>query len=447
MDFDRRRFLSSSAVSVGAFGLMNSPFGSEWVKDHLTHLGQAAPYRGKLAILQGVTTPSSAQFSVLTEASRHYGYTVVDPLGNIQAVEITRRETRGHSAWGIEKLRVRNLKVGQDYRLQVISPDSGQVFDERIFSALDTEARQGSFVIASCMKDSQSNLREVMWDAVSECRPDLVFLIGDTCYADNGLSSQDEAGYWRRYAETRSLLSHFRQKRLIPTLATWDDHDFGGNNYDSSFGLKETLRDLFDVFWGHETVEGLSQGPGVSQVWTVFGQRFFLTDCRFFRSPKSHGGRPVHWGQSQEEFLLSHLSASKKPAWILNGSQIFGGYLKKDAFEYGQEQNLKDLCREFSKLEAPVAFASGDVHFSELMNIEPEIFGYPTFEITSSSIHSTTFPGQHLKAKNKRRIRATSANNFVRVQAQNSLEGWSVHAQCLGKSLKSYFQHSFLVQR
>lgn len=428
---------------------MTSPLGQAWMKDHpLWPQKITDAYRGKLAIMQGLTNQSSAQFIVLTEADRQYGYIVLNSAGSALPVEITLRETRKHSKWGIEKLYVQNLKINESYRLQVIDPGTGKVADERIFTSLNTHASKGSFVLASCMKDSKEELREVMWDSVALSNPDLVFLVGDTCYADNDLPSKDEAGYWQRYCETRNLLSHFRQRRLIPTLATWDDHDFGGNNYDSSFPMKDTLKEMFHLFWGHEVSEGLSRGPGVSQVFAAFGQRFFLMDCRSFRSPRNKVTMPMQWGRIQEDFLYGELSSSKDPAWILNGSQVFGGYLKKDAFEYWQGENLKEVCRELAKVEAPIGFASGDVHFSEFMNIEPEILGYKTFEITSSSIHSTTFPGQHLREKNKRRIDATSANNFVWIEAENrGAEGWAVQAKCYGRNLRHHFTHNYTVKR
>ncbi|MEZ0393174.1 MAG: phosphodiesterase [Pseudobdellovibrionaceae bacterium] len=448
MDFSRRRFLSGSAWTVGAFGVMATPLANGWISDPFNQSLNITAYRGHLAILQSLTTSNSAQFIVLTERDKQYGYQVFDSAAIEIPVRILRREVRKHSKWGIEKLMVANLLPAGEYLLRVIDPDSGQVVDERNFATSNPLASKGKFVIASCMKDNKEEAREIMWDRVAETNPDIVFMIGDTCYADNGLDSDDEKGYWARYVETRNLLSHFRQKRLVPTYATWDDHDFGGNNFDSTFRLKDTTKSLFETFWHPEVFEGMEKGPGISNVLSAFGQRFFLMDCRYFRSSRQESTNAVQWGTQQEEFLFSRLALSKDPAWLMNGSQFFGGYLKKDAFEYWQGQNLKNICSQLAQIEAPVGFASGDVHFSELMNIEKSLLGYSTFEITSSSIHSSSFVGMHLRAQNDRRIDATSVHNFVVVDAENKPEeGWSVRARCYGKSLKKHFDHEFIVKR
>jgi hypothetical protein len=72
------------------------------------------------------------------------------------------------------------------------------------------------------------------------------------------------------------------------------------------------------------------------------------------------------------------------------------------------------------------AFGSGDVHFSEVMEIEAAELGYPTFEIVSSSIHSYTFPGHENRFSNPRRRASTSSHNFVIFEGifgEDSIEG------------------------
>ena len=447
MQYDRRKFLSESLTAVGAFGVLNSNLGKTIIES--SKIRAPAPYRGAMAIMQGLTSTSSAEFIMVTESKKNYGYQVVSSDGTVTLpVRITRRETRSTSNWGIEKTYVSGLALSKSYLLRIIDPVSGKAIDERNFTALDTESPRGKYVVASCMKDSSDSLREVMWDAVNNSNPQLVILAGDTCYADNEGNDGSDADYWRRYIESRTLLSHFRQKKLIPTLATWDDHDFGGNNFDSSWEKKDMTKELFEIFWHNEVPSPLLQkGPGVAQVFSAFGQRFFMMDDRTWRSPREGVSKPVQWGEAQEEFLFEKITENNRPAMLINGSQFFGGYLKKDAFEYWQADNLKSICSQLALVEAPVVFVGGDVHFSEFMNIEPEILGYPTIEITSSSIHSTTIPFNHLRKKNKRRIDATSAHNFVLIDSSTQSAGWSLKAQSLGKDLKEYMNETFLIQR
>lgn len=437
----RRNFLAQTALGLGGYGLLHTSVARSFTSE--------APknYRGAASILQGYTNSNSAQFTILTPATAGYGYVVKDTNGVSYSVTTTRRETRSHSSVGVDKILVRGLKLGTIFTLSLISPSTGKTVDERFFKALDLNKSNARFVVGSCMKDTFNSLREEMWDAIAAAKPDVVFLVGDTCYADNDNDGSD-AGYWRRYVETRSLLSHFRQKTLIPTLATWDDHDYADNNADETFPKKEMTKDLFKLFWDNELQSGLKKGPGVSQIFSAFGQRFFLMDSRYFRSSRTETLKPVQWGAAQEDFLFENLAQSSSPAFLMNGSQFFGGYLKKDAFEYWQGANLKEICRRLSQQKAPVAFISGDVHFSEVMKIEPSVLGYQSHEFTSSSLHSIGFPGLQNRKKNPRRMDATGVHTFMLFESKNQgPQGWSIRSQALGKKLKVYVDESVVIQR
>ncbi|MBC7467224.1 MAG: hypothetical protein H7256_14635 [Bdellovibrio sp.] len=445
MKFSRRNFIGASLTATASAALMSSKASALTLFQNQNFaVGQ---FRGAVPIMQGLATKSTSQFVILTDAAIKYGYAAIDSKGGPYSLAITRRESRTFSKFAIEKILVTGLKTNTDYTLQVIDPNTGKPIDERLFKSLDTDLKNPKLMIASCMKDNKEEEREVMWDNVAEAKPDVVFLIGDTCYSDNGNDGSD-AGYWRRYCETRSLLSHFRQKRLIPTLAVWDDHDFADNNADGTFAKKEMTKDLFKIFWDNEPQEGaITKGPGVAQLFNAFGQRFFMMDSRFYRSPRG-SSNPVQWGEQQEDFLFENISKGAKPSWLMNGSQFFGGYLQKDAFEYWHSENLKSICQRLARIEAPVVFASGDVHFSEYMKIEPEILGYTTYEITSSSIHSTTIAGLHLRKKNPRRIDASSTHQFAIVQTDvNKTGDWTIAAQSFKMGLIKTLEHTATITR
>ena len=95
-----------------------------------------------------------------------------------------------------------------------------------------------------------------------------------------------------------------------------------------------------------------------------------------------------------------------------------------------------------STVNAPFVLVSGDIHYSELMEIETEIFGYKTYEITSSSIHSFTFLQHHNFKKNPRRIKkcATSKHNFNIVTIDNSRDQFKFHLSCQGDEKEIYYQ-------
>lgn len=429
MKFSRRELLAGSVQTLGAVGALSLPvplFGQ-------TETIAVDSYRGTLAILQGMTNRESSQFIVLFPKKKKYSYQVLDSQKNSYAVEVRRREIRTYSDQAVEKLLVTGLSLSETYTLRAID-DSGIVADERIFKAMDTLKPNARIAIASCMKDIYVDSRESMWEALAQTEPDMIFLNGDTCYADKDNDNEDEAGFWRRYVDTRSLIGFFRFKKLIPMVACWDDHDYGKNNGDKNWSKKDLIKDIFEIFWDSETGAELKHGPGMSLIITAFGQRFCMTDGRYFKDPGSEGS---YWGVAQEEFLFEELEKSSQPAWLMNGTLFFGGYLKWESLEYEKEKNFKQILERLSKIEAPVTFVSGDVHFSEIMQIEEDILGYKTHEFVSSSMHSSTFPFLHLRAKNKRRLDATSIHNFMVFETDFDPQtgNWNIHCRCLGKKL------------
>ncbi len=432
MQLSRRKMLLGSAQLIGAIGVAALPIP--------TFSGELEPkedysYRGAFAVLQGMTNSNSSQFTILFPKNKKLNYQVHDSAGNSYAIDINRREVRTFSNFGIEKIFVTGLKVGQEYILR-IQDDLGKEKDERRFKALDTLKKNPRVVIASCMKDIYVDQREEMWEAVAETKADLIILNGDTCYADKDNSDLDEKGFWRRYTETRSLLAHFRLKNLTPTVAIWDDHDYGMNNGNVTWSKKDMVKEIFEIFWDSESVPEIKHGPGMSMIISVFGQRFCMMDGRYFKDPKDvTNGK--YWGADQEEFLFEEIEKGKQPTWILNGTLFFGGYLSWESLEWEHEKNFKEILSRLKKIDAPVCFVSGDVHFSEIMEIEEKILGYKTHEFVSSSIHSSTFPFLHLRAKNPRRLSATSTHNFMVFDTSFDLKKneWKIDCICYGQKL------------
>ncbi|MFN3455171.1 MAG: hypothetical protein ACK41T_09455 [Pseudobdellovibrio sp.] len=447
MSHSRRSFLKfSGLVSASALTLdsltakaFNQTFTNEMHSNTDVYTANAqSTYWGVYAIHQGLTFEDVTYFNILRGKTENLTYEVVDSQNRkLQYVVISEYSVSGASQ-RMDKIRVNSLKVGESYRLRIVN-SANKVLDERIFKSLDTKKKNPKLGIASCMNDSFDNACVKMWKTFQGYKPDLIFLIGDTCYSDNR-NDKTQLGYWGRYAETRSKIGIFRERELTPILAVWDDHDFGDNNADGSSKIKYFMKDLFTAFWLYPEHTYYRRGVGVAQVLKIFGHRFHLMDSRFHRNASEQ------WGKEQEDFLFQHLTQDKTPSWIMNGSQFFGGYLKKDAFEYAQPANFKQLCAKLAKVQAPVAFVSGDVHFSETMKIEPQVLGYQTFEITSSAMHSFTVMGNHNRKKNPRRLDATSKHNFNIITLDNTQGEFKFDLTCSADN-KVIYQRSFAIKK
>ncbi len=283
-----------------------------------------------------------------------------------------------------------SLTPGRDYTLQL---EGDGYFDRRLFRALDLTRSRFRFAAVSCMNDLFVHHAVTMWEALAREDCDFVIIHGDTCYADQRNPSKDASGYARRYSETRRQLSWFKFERLVPTFAVWDDHDFGDNNGDRTSPLAAIMRPLFRAFWGSTDNSAWRKGHGVGSRLEALNQRFYLLDGRSFRDPPGTiDGQ--NWGGAQLPWLLDDVRLSSRPAWVINGTQFFGSNLLREAVESDHPADLRRLTEGLSRSSAPVAFISGDVHFSEIRRVDHQWLGYGSFEFTSSSMHSLPNPGR-----------------------------------------------------
>ncbi|WP_413558652.1 phosphodiesterase [Bdellovibrio sp. HCB209] len=390
-----------------------------------------------------MTNSHSVQLSVLTEKGKAYAYRVSDSQGRPVNCQVWDREFRKSYHQGIEKLSVTGLSPEQTYYLQVIDKNRGTVLDERVFKSLKLSSRSNiRFALVSCASDFFVTHARVMWDHLFAQKPDFIFLVGDAVYADFRCPTT-EKDIWRRYCETRSRLKHFRQPRLIPMIATWDDHDYGLNNTCKNFEFKKSSQRAFDVFFGSKDTDGYRKSMGVGSQLSAFGQRFFFLDDRYFRD---QAGAGMMWGQEQQDQLFERICESSKPAWLFNGSQFFGNYIKQESFIKDFGKNFTDVLTRLRKCQAPVVFGSGDVHFSEVIGVEPKYLGYKTYEYTSSAIHSLNFPLK-LLYRNPRREAFTWHHNFLIIDSTVQNNGLKIKTKSINARNKIAFSHEAVVKR
>jgi hypothetical protein len=412
---------------------------------------QAQAETGFFGIPQGLPTvqlytdETSAQFRVLTDPAYDVHYAFESSNGRLPVLEsVTRTQNPYDPRDLIEHLVVTGLSLNTTYKLKIV--EKGRVIDTREFTALDTRKANGRFALVSCMMDLLIPIQRYMWKSMERARPDLIFFIGDSSYTDVGGNGTLESN-WRRHMQTRRSLDLYYWPRLIPIVATWDDHDYAGNNATKNNPLNGKSINVFKTMFGFTPRGPASLGPGVSSTMEFFGQRFYLMDCRTWRD-EWETAKGLQWGVQQEEWLMKSLTSSATPTWLLNGSQFFGKYLEKDSFEGRHPYQFKRVLENLRSIEAPIAFGSGDVHFSEVMRIERPVLGYETFEITSSSMHSLTAPWVNIRKANPRRIATTWHYNYVVVQGRAAPGRLDFRALSLGKNLNVYFdQKASIIRR
>lgn len=337
--------------------------------------------------------------------SQSLNFEIKDSNGQIVKPSAIKKFEIKTSDTAVVHVQLSDLGRNQIYELS-LRDQSGTLLDSRLFQTLDLSPRPAKIAIASCLFDAYLEQSRAMWKAVETANPDLLFLIGDNVYAEvaNGRfkSPMDEASLWTRYVETFHALDFYRMRKLIPTMVTWDDHDYGMKDGDATNPFKQESRKVLEAFFPRSPSKDIPEfetGPGVSSRIQAFGYEFFLLDNRSFRDEKTH------FGQDQEKWLFSNLKSHGKPSWLISGDQWFGAYHRFESYEGRHGESLKTFLAEIKKLRtAPVVFVSGDRHLSEVSKIEPTWLGYETYEFTSSALHSRTHPSNWATIPNRRQI-------------------------------------------
>jgi len=230
-------------------------------------------------------------------------------------------------------------------------------------------------------------------------------------------------GIWYRAHRDRGLPVLQNFLRSMPHFAIWDDHDYGPNNADKSFALKDVSRDVFMNYWANPSYG--QDGKGIYSLISYNDCDFFLMDDRYFRSndemePSAYGkANPQKrmWGAEQMEWLKNSLIHSNTPfKFIVTGSQTLNPASPHDC--------LQDYPVEFEELmgflEAEkisgVVFLTGDRHHSEVIRYD-RLNNYSLYDITSSPLTSGVAKVSGKEKDNPARVPNTlvEAQNYTRI--------------------------------
>jgi alkaline phosphatase D len=224
-----------------------------------------------------------------------------------------------------------------------------------------------------------------IFDAIVKRKPDAMLWLGDNVYLrDPDWSSR--SGILKRYAHTRAH-KHTRELfATIPSYAVWDDHDYGPNDADRSYVLKDDALDVFKLFWPNPSY-GVGGKPGITSSFELADVQVFLLDDRYYRSSNDRHDQPKSiLGDHQVDWLIDALSSSRATFKIVAvGSQLLSDNKRREGFERSPEERQKIIDLITRNNIPGEMFMSGDVHFAELSKLEREST-YPIYEITSSPL-------------------------------------------------------------
>lgn len=338
----------------------------------------------RVPMLQGWTDETECLVTILGKA----GWSFRSLSGSRISIQVLKAQNISGTPHVLYRLKVSGLSTTAYSPIGIY--DANQVLlDTRSVKGLDLQMSTPRIAVASCSNYRKLDLQEAMYNQVQSQSPDLIFFIGDIVYSNSQVSSvigtpEPPDTALERYIQTWNTVNLYQIDPLIPTLAVWDDHDYGTNNGDSSHPHKKVMAEMFRAFYPLPDQHScLSQGPGVSFRLRAFGMDLYMMDGRSFFEKKR-----TMWGVEQEAWFMRDYNASLLPAWILNGIQFFRYFFMVESLEKSAEPSLQMLRSQLRSKRKPTVLFSGDVHCSQVQEIPAPYFGFKTYEITTSGIHS-----------------------------------------------------------
>ncbi|ELR98194.1 alkaline phosphatase D family protein [Gloeocapsa sp. PCC 73106] len=373
-------------------------------------------------ILQVATSTQVAQFNLLLpHVSKHSHLPEIWAEGEykIKPVEIRTLINSDNLEWQLLRVKFADLLPNIEYSLKIVV---NEMMDCRWFKTLPPESEPLRFAFSNCLNDETFyiEIQKDIYTQLNRERPDLLILGGDLVYVDSrerwynipeGPQAQD---CLIRYLETWHRLDLFKLPYLIPTIAIWDDHDYGINDGDLNFPHKETTLWLHRCFYGADDIDKvfINFNLGRIGVFTHSSQAFFLLDNRYFRL---HDDLEIYpeideldysslyqyfiqqyskqrynlLGQEQEEWLLAQAS-SHRFIWLVGGNQFFGNHHQKESYSRSNPEQFYHFLARMKATEKRFAILSGDLHIAEFSRYQ--IYGQgeqPIYEFGVGPMHST----------------------------------------------------------
>lgn len=336
----------------------------------------------------------------------------------------------------IYKWAVPQLEPGSSYEYNIVAGKEAKVIGNGEFATQSlwqyrTDPPDFSFITGSCAYFNEPGYdrpgtpygkdSSIFLSMAKETDASFMLWLGDNWYTRE-VDYYSEWGLNYRPSQDRSMAVMQPLLKAMPHYAIWDDHDYGPNNADKSYVLKEASRKVFMDYWSNPSYG--QDGNGIFTRFTFNDVDFFLLDDRWFRSNDemvdSIEGKPnaakKMFGDQQMEWLKNALLQSQSNTMIkfriiATGTQVLNDFSTKDCFiHYQSEFNEMMDFLNAHKIDGLV-FLTGDRHLSSIIK-RNRINNYSLYDITASALTaglSRRAPGE-----------ATNPNMVAHVDDSNS---------------------------
>ena len=245
-----------------------------------------------------------------------------------------------------------------------------------------------------------------IWDSIEKFNPNVFVFLGDNVYGDRQFGIPVRLNDSLKSLENSySILNKHKKKfNQFDLLMTWDDHDYGYNDFGKDYPYKIQSKKLFLNFWEVKKSDprwSNEDGIYYAKDFKVAKNhiRFILLDTRFNRSalerntdrnikkkyiPTTNVEKTI-LGETQWKWLKNSLDEKVDLFIVASSIQVLPqkhGWEKWANFPH-ERQKLLDLI---SKTDGKVILLSGDRHFGAIYETKDKI--NKLFEFTSSGLNT-----------------------------------------------------------
>lgn len=349
----------------------------------------------------------------------------------------------------IYQLYIVGLKLEFNYNLLVHNRSYNQTH-KKSFRSLDWNKPNTKVAILSCANHRDAAPKAKMFRQLFQVDPDVILFAGDLVYANSsmdtyfGRPAEVKAAY-SVYTKTLMEFEIYERERLIPIFAAWDDHDLAFNNSDMFHPYKETMMHMFRSFFpADQRIQGLIQGPGTAFSMNAFGMQIIFFDTRYYKNEKAHqflSRLQTNW--------ISHLCRSNPlPKMLISTQQYWNYRILTESYQKNATEEFNELLMEIKRWSAPVVFISGDVHYSQIQEIQSSMVGYKTFEITSSAFFSSSARGFGKRSVEEGQSHYYGYPNFMYFdQIQAGSKFLRMKVTCVSENSLKQFSRDIVIQK
>jgi hypothetical protein len=311
--------VTTSLVLSGLVYLAGSNYSTNWGPTHPTSTTPALPGDVIDWMWSGAVTDTSVTVRARTEDDADEVRLVVGRTTELADPVYSEPRSSEESAGHVVALTVDGLTPDQDY-YYALELD-GQLYRGRVghFATFPRGPASFTFAFASCARTGSNG---VVYDVIRHQRPLFFLNHGDWYYGD--VDRNDTNMVRRQYDANLASPAQAALYASTSFAYVWDDHDFGGNDADSTAVAKPATMEIFRSFVPHYPLRG---GPesAIFQTFTVGDVRFILTDPRSSREPPGEAPRSM-FGEEQLGWLLDELAQADRYGLVVwaNGAPWVG---------------------------------------------------------------------------------------------------------------------------